>query len=95
MKQELLDLYLDAIRCDDQSSIKSYHDARARIAPSIVMDLILKEIELKETLKDMAEALLIAKDIINRYANNNKRIAGYSNIEDALQKYHEQEGSSE
>ena len=46
-------------------------------------------------LKEMAEALLIAKDIINRYANNNKRIAGYSNIEDALQKYHEQEGSSE
>ena len=43
-------------------------------------------------LKEMAEALLIAKDIINRYANNNKRIAGYSNIEDALQKYHEQEG---
>ena len=47
-----------------------------------------------ELLKEMAEALLIAKDIINRYANNNKRIAGYSNIEDALQKYHEQVGDT-
>ena len=46
-------------------------------------------------LKEMAEALLIAKDIINRYANNNKRIAGYSNIEDALQKYHEQVGDTD
>lgn len=42
-------------------------------------------------LNEMAEALLIAKNIINRYANNNKRIAGYSNIENVLQKYHEQE----
>lgn len=31
-------------------------------------------------------ALLIAKDIILRYANNTKRIAGYSNIEDAIAK---------
>ena len=43
------------------------------------------------TENDLDDADDIAKDIINRYANNNKRIAGYSNIEDALQKYHEQE----
>lgn len=44
-------------------------------------------------LHEMADALLIAKDIINRYANNNKKIAGYSNIEDVLQKYHEREST--
>ena len=84
MKQELLDLYLDAIRCDDQSSIKAYHDAKARIAPSIVMDLILKEIELKETLKEMAEVI-------------GKMKTGYlgslrTKAENVLRKYHEQVG---
>ena len=54
MKQELLDLYTAALDCDDQSTIKAYQDAKQRIAPQIVMDLIFENKELVEALEAQA-----------------------------------------
>lgn len=51
---------------------------------SRIMELEHDNKKLREEALQLREALIIAKDIINRYANNNKKIAGYSNIEDAL-----------
>lgn len=66
--------YFDCGPGDPRSITKDEHEANARLIAAA---------------PSMLEALHIAVDIINRYANNNKRIAGYSSIEDAIKRAEE------
>lgn len=57
MRNELLDLHNEAITKKDRISIKRYHDAKKKIGPQIVMDLIFECKEKDATIKELVETL--------------------------------------
>ena len=69
MKRELLDLYNEALAAGDEVTIRHYQQSKERIAPQIVIDLILENKDLEENTRasdEVIRGLVVELEIIKK-----------------------------
>lgn len=68
MKHELIDLYNLAIHTQDKDIIKQFQEAKQRIAPAIIIDVLLENEKLENEIARLSYHCEALKEIIDNNA---------------------------